>query len=217
MVFSSDIQAYIFDMDGLLIDSEPLWRRAEIATLQDVGVPLTDEMCKETMGTRLDEMVAYWYERYPWTGRSQEDIGREILRRVMALIEAEGKPMKGVMEVVERLETQKKQLALASSSPGELIESVLVRLGIKHLFPVICSAMEEERGKPDPAVYSTAVRKLGLLPKQCVALEDSPAGVASARAAGLSVVAVSMETEKEQLKQAQLILNSLDEFVPYLG
>ena len=217
MIFSNNPEGYIFDMDGLLIDSEPLWRRAEIVTLQGVGIPLTDEMCKETMGTRLDEMVAYWYQRYPWSGRSQEDIGSEILRRVTELIATEGQPMPGVVEVLDLLLVQKKNLALASSSPCELIEAVLIRLGIKHAFPVVCSAVNEKLGKPDPAVYLTAARKMEIPPDRCVAFEDSPAGVASAKAAGMSVVAVSQETPKDQLSAADLIMNSLEEFVPLLG
>lgn len=204
-------------MDGLLIDSEPLWRRAEIATLHTVGIPLTDEMCKETMGTRLDEMVAYWYQRYPWTGRSQEDIGKEILSRVTALIASEGEPLPGVNEVLNLLVAQKEKLALASSSPCELIDAVLVRLEIKQAFPIACSAVNEKLGKPDPAVYLTAARRMGLSPGQCVAFEDSPAGVASAKAAGMSVVAVSMETAKDQLSAADLVMNSLEELIPLLG
>jgi len=217
MVFQTNYKGFIFDMDGLLIDSEYLWRRAEIVTLQAVGVPLTDEMCKETMGTRLDEMVAYWYTKFPWTGRSREDIGSEILSRVTALIAAEGQPLPGVIEVLDLLMAQKRSLALASSSPCDLIEAVLIRLEIKKAFPVVCSAVNEKLGKPDPAVYLTAARKMGLSPGQCVAFEDSPAGVASAKAAGMSVVAVSRETEKDKLAAADLVLNTLEEFVPLLS
>ena len=204
-------------MDGLLIDSEPLWRRAEISTLKSVGIKLTDEMCKETMGTRLDEMVAYWYERFPWTGKSQEEIGSEILSGVMALIAVEGRPLPGVIEALDLLVAQNKCLALASSSPCELIEAVLDRLGLKQTFPIVCSAVNEELGKPDPGVYLTAARKMEITPDQCVAFEDSPAGVASAKAAGMSVVAVSQETEMEKLSEADLILNSLEDLVPLLG
>jgi len=203
-------------MDGLLIDSEPLWRRAEISVLHAVGIPLTDEMCKETMGSRLDEMVAYWHARFPWTGKSQEKIGMEILDQVTALISNEGQPMPGVVEVLDLLVEQNKSLALASSSPCELIEAVLDRLDIKHAFPVVCSAVNEKLGKPDPGVYLTAASKLGIDPNRCVAFEDSPAGVASAKAAGMSVVAVSQETRKEKLFQAELVVDSLEELVPLL-
>ncbi len=213
MVFPTKPQGFIFDMDGLLIDSEPLWRRAEISILETVGVALTDELCKETMGTRLDEMVAYWYDRYPWTGKSQGEIGREILARVTSLIATEGEPLPGVVELLDQLVSQNENLGLASSSPCGLIEAVLDRLDLGQAFGVVCSAVDEKLGKPDPGVYLTTARKMGVEPHRCVAFEDSPAGVASAKAAGLWVVGVSRELEAGKLSDADLVLSSLEEVV----
>ncbi len=203
-------KACIFDMDGLIIDSEPLWRLAEISTLKTVGVALTDEMCKETMGTRLDEMVACWHRKFPWEGKSQATIAREILSRVTSLIAAEGRPLPGVIEVLDLLTEQEICLGLASSSPYELIEAVLDRLNLKQTFCTVCSAVDEKLGKPDPSVYLTTARKMGIAPSLCLALEDSPAGVASAKAAGMTVIAVSQETKKCKLSEADLVLNSLE-------
>ncbi len=217
MIFDNQPVAFIFDMDGLLIDSEPLWRRAEISVLATVGVQLTDEMCKETMGSRLDEMVAYWYARFPWTGKSQPEIAREILTRVTTLIMAEGEAMPGVQEILDRLLAQGMPLGLASSSPPELIEAVLTRLKIQSAFSVVCSAVDEALGKPDPGVYLTAARQLGVDPVLCVALEDSLAGVASAAGAGMMVVAVSPERGKNRFPQAFLEVRSLLELLPMLG
>jgi len=209
--FPGDFQAAIFDMDGLLIDSEPLWRRAEIAAFARVGVSLTDEMCKETMGTRLDDMVAYWRARFPWEGASDEAMGSDILRRVTALIAAEGEPLPGVHEVIGRLREMGVPLGLASSSPMALIEAVVDRLGLRDSFRVLCTAVDEEKGKPDPGVYLTAARGLGVAPQRCLAFEDSPAGVTAGMRAGMRVVAVPSGSDLALLEHAEFLWGTLEE------
>jgi mannitol-1-/sugar-/sorbitol-6-/2-deoxyglucose-6-phosphatase len=216
VIFSHNLQAYIFDMDGLLIDSEPLWRRAEISVLKTVGVPLTDDMCKETMGTRLDEMVAYWFQRFPWSGKSQNEVGGEILAEVTSLIAAEGLPMPGVREILELLMSRGEHLGLASSSPPALIEAVLTRLEIKSCFSVVCSAVDEQWGKPHPGVYLTTAKKMNADPALCVAFEDSPAGVESARKAGMTVVAVSPDCGQGKFVDAHWEVDSLVKLLPLL-
>lgn len=185
-----NLAAVIFDMDGVLIDSEHLWRRSEMLVLNELGVPLTDEMCKQTMGLRLDEMVDYWFERYPWSGKSVQDVAAGILKEVVALVKAEGEALPGVDSLIKALGAGGQTLALASSSPEILIHCVLDRLGLGDAFSVVCSAEHEKLGKPDPAVYLTCARRLGVEPARCLAIEDSLNGVLSARAAGMQVVAV---------------------------
>ena len=127
-------QAVIYDLDGLLIDSEPCWEQAEMEVLRSVGVPLTPEQCHETTGLRLDEAVAYWAARHPWTGVSLEDVVRRILQRVLALL-AERAPLKpGVRESLEVVRRAGLRVALASSSPLVLIEGALDRVGLRGVF-----------------------------------------------------------------------------------
>ena len=183
-------RAFVFDMDGLLIDSEPLWRRAEISVLNDLGVGLTDEMCRQTMGLRLDEMVEYWYDRFPWQSTSCEEVATRILHEVTQLVKTRGEALPGAETLVRNLKEQHCKLAVASSSPHSLINCVLAKLDLSDCFSVLCSAEKQEFGKPHPGVYLAAAKELAVDPGECLAFEDSLNGVNSAKGAGMSVVVV---------------------------
>jgi mannitol-1-/sugar-/sorbitol-6-/2-deoxyglucose-6-phosphatase len=184
------IQAVIFDMDGLLIDSEPLWRQAEVEALNAVGAPLTFEQTLETFGRRTDEVVEHWFARYPWSGTPKKAVEAGIEARVLALIRERAEPMPGAREAVELLAGAGLPLAIASSSASELIEAVVAKLGFARLFQVLQSAEHEPYGKPHPAVYIEAARRLAVAPESCLALEDSPNGVIAAKAARMTCLAV---------------------------
>lgn len=180
----------IYDLDGLLIDSEPCWRRAEMEVLSSVGVPLTPERALETTGLRLDEAVAYWAVRYPWTAVSHEEVVHRILQRVLALL-AEQVPLKaGVRESLAAVRRVGLRVAVASSSPSRLIEGALERVGLRSEFEQVVSAEGERFGKPHPGVYLTAAKRLGVSPGECLALEDSVNGVLAATSAGMRCIAV---------------------------
>ena len=184
------LRAVIYDLDGLLIDSEPCWEQAEMEVLRSVGVPLTPERCHETTGLRLDEAVAYWAACHPWTGVSHEDVVRRILQRVLALL-AERAPLKpGVRNSLAVVHRAGLRVAVASSSPLALIEGALQRVGLRSEFEQVVSAEDERFGKPHPGVYLTTAARLGVAPRNCVALEDSVNGVYAAIAAGMRCVAV---------------------------
>ncbi|MDB4987348.1 MAG: 2-deoxyglucose-6-phosphatase [Myxococcaceae bacterium] len=189
------LSAAIFDMDGLLIDSEPFWREVEIQVFNKVGVPLDEQMCLQTMGMRVDQLVRHWFERYPWQGVSEADVARQVIEGVAALIECRAEPLPGAHAAVMTCAEHGLRLGLASSSPARLIHAVLKRLELHDAFQVIHSADDEEHGKPHPAVYLTAAKKLGVLPPQCVAFEDSFHGALSAKAARMKVVAVPAQAE----------------------
>lgn len=212
------MMAAIFDMDGLLIDSEPLWRQAERHVFRTVGVILTDAMCHETQGLRSDEVVAYWYRRFPWGGKTCEQVRAELIDAVTRLVAAAGEPLPGVYEVLEALRAAGLKLGLASSSPPLLIESVVQKLGIERYFTATCSAVDQKRGKPDPAVYLEAARCLDTAPSECVAFEDSVPGVRSAKAAGMQVVAVPARSQfaDPEFDIADWKLHSLADFSPAL-
>jgi len=212
------MQAAIFDMDGLIIDSEPLWRLAERAAFARVGLELSDDDCRRTTGLRSDEVVGYWFDRRPWTEISETAVVRDLETRVADLISARGRALPGVHRAIDLLQGAGLSLALASSSSHELIRVVLATLGLDDVFEVICSAADEAKGKPDPAVYLTTVRRLGVEPAEVVAIEDSAAGVQAAHAAGLFVIAVpaAADFDDPRFEVANLKLHSLEEFEPRL-
>ncbi|MDQ1374475.1 MAG: mannitol-/sugar-/sorbitol-6-/2-deoxyglucose-6-phosphatase [Actinomycetota bacterium] len=207
------LAAVIFDMDGVLVDSEPIWQDVEVDVLGRLGVPLTRDRCKETMGFRVNEAVAHWYERYAWTGPTVDDVAEEIVGGVIAAIAERGELKEGALEAVDFLQHRGVRLAIASSSYYRVIEAVLDRGGLAGRFEVVHSAEDEANGKPDPAVYLTAASKLGVDPALCVAIEDSPNGVLSAKRAGMDCVAVpDPGTETDPVfAEADLVLPSLTE------
>jgi sugar-phosphatase len=184
------LTAVIFDMDGLLIDSEPLWQRAETAAFACVGLHLNDQMCKQTMGMRCDEVVRYWYAQYPWSGVSLKDVESLILDQLISMFTNEAAPMAGAVELVRRLAEAKMKLAVASSSPRRIITAIVERLGLSRYFSVLCSAQDQPYGKPHPGVFLDAAMKLGCQPGECVVFEDSINGVIAAKAARMKTVAV---------------------------
>jgi len=183
-------EALIFDMDGVLIDSEPLWRRAEIEVFAEVGLALSESDCLRTQGLRIDEAVAFWFERAPWSGRPCEEVARAISTRVAELIREDSEPLPGVHASIEAARSHSLRLGLASSSSGFLIETVLDHFGLAGEFEVVHSAEHEAQGKPDPAVYLSTADRLGVDPRGCIAIEDSVNGVRSAIAAGMRCVAI---------------------------
>ncbi|HLV52489.1 MAG TPA: hexitol phosphatase HxpB [Cryomorphaceae bacterium] len=183
-------KAVIFDMDGLLIDSEPLWRKAEIAGFAEVGLRLTDDDCRETMGFRLDEVVDLWYLRQPWNGPSKRDVENDILHRVVDLIRRDGEPLPGVHEAVALCVARGRKIAVASSSPLMLIRTVVEKLGLTEVFDALCSTENEPYGKPHPAVFLLAARTLDVDPVNCTVLEDSIHGMVAGLAAKMRVIVV---------------------------
>lgn len=208
------MKAAIFDMDGLLIDSEPLWKAAEIEVFGSLGVPLTPELCRQTTGVRLDGVVRHWYERYPWHGASHAEVEARVLETVSRLIAEQGSLMPGVEATIDTLLRAGYRLGVASSSPLQLMRAALEKLGIIDVFAVLHSAEDEARGKPDPAVYLTTLTRLDAEPQACFALEDSVLGVQAAKAAGIAVVAVPDPDEASDpgFDEADIVLASLAEF-----
>ena len=184
------IEAIIFDMDGLLVDTEPFWQAAELDVFSSLGVPLTLEMCRETQGMRIDSAVRHWFDRYPWSERSLEEVQREVVDRVVEMVEVGVDPMDGVEQLFGILASKDIQLSICSSSPLRLIEAVLKELKPAVEFHVLHSAEEDERGKPHPDPYVSTARKMGVSRANCLVFEDSLSGCQSAKAAEMMVVAV---------------------------
>jgi sugar-phosphatase len=207
------IEAVIFDMDGVLIDSEPLWRVAEARAFNAIGVPMREEDGLLTMGLRTDEVVEFWHARFPWQSPSKKEVEASITREVIGLIEERGEAMPGAREAVAAVRERGLKLGLASSSATEIIEAVLGKLELREAFAVAQSAEHEPYGKPHPAVYITCARRLGVAPDRCLAIEDSPAGVLAAKAARMLCIAVPAPEMKDDRRYciADIVLGSLGE------
>ncbi len=210
----SRFRAAIFDMDGLLIDSEPLWQEAEINCFTPLGVPITRDICRATAGQRLDEVIALWHQRYGWDGPNQAEMVERVLSEVTRLMLAHGQALPGVHQIMNQLRQAGLKLAIASSSPPALIEAVVDKLALGDYLDLTHSGILEEKGKPDPAVFLSTARQLGVEPERCLVFEDAPAGVLAGRRAGMTVIAIPsvFEASDPGFEPADRILSSLEEF-----
>lgn len=180
----------IFDLDGLLIDSEPFWRQAEIEVFATVGVHLTETDTRQTMGLRIDDAVRHWWDRHPWSGLTPVEVERATTERVAELIASKGEPMPGALEAIDRCGRLSLPVAVCSGSYAAVIEAGLRRLGIESEVAAWHSAEWEPLGKPHPGSYLTTAAKLGVPPSLCLAVEDSFNGAIAAKAARMRVVVV---------------------------
>jgi mannitol-1-/sugar-/sorbitol-6-/2-deoxyglucose-6-phosphatase len=208
---AASFAASIFDMDGLLIDSEILWHEAEIDILGCLGVPLAADGCRSTKGMFVGEVTEFWFARYPWSGPTPAEVAVTVVDRVIALVLAKGELKPGALEAIQMCAGRGLPLAVASSSQYRLIETALDHFGLRQHFALIHSAEEEAYGKPHPAVFLTAARKLGAEPRRCLVWEDAPAGVLAAKAATMACIAVPERGEEDQpaFGLADLVLSSL--------
>jgi sugar-phosphatase len=190
----SDFEAVIFDMDGVLIDSEPYWKLAEIEVFATVGVDYPRYGGAHTVGLRIDEVVDFVYQRAPWQGKSQEQIVAEIIERMRCFILDEGEALPGVYSAIEKIHALSIPMAIATSSFEVLMHAVLEKLDIAHFFSVTQSAEKLPFGKPHPEVYLKAAQRLGVPPEKCLVIEDSVNGIIAAKAAKMKVLVVPEKT-----------------------
>lgn len=197
------IEAVIYDMDGILIDSEPFWRQAEIEVFKQVGIELTEEDCLKTLGFKIEEVEDYWYGLQPWPNRTKGRISGLIVDKMIEFVASSGTAMEGVHESLDFFKEKGLKIGLASSSHLRLINAVLVRLKIRSFFTAINSAEKEIYGKPHPAVFISCAKQLGVAPEACLIIEDSPSGVIAARSAKSRVVAIP---EAHNMKRPEMAI-----------
>ena len=187
---TKEIKAVIFDMDGVLIDSEPLWRKAMIEGFASIGVLITEEDCKKTTGNRLKEVVEYWFEKLDILDFLPTEIEHRIINMLVKLINNEGKAISGVIEVINFCNNKNIKIGLATSSSNQLMEAVLEKLNLKNTFKSSISAENMEYGKPHPEVFLSCASQLQISPLECIVIEDSINGVIAAKAAFMRVIAL---------------------------
>lgn len=183
-----ELQAVLFDMDGLLVDSEPLWFEVESSVMARLGGQWGEADQQALVGGSLDRTVAYLLER-ALRPASPDDVGRWLVDGMTSVISSrELTVLPGVRELLDEVRSAGLPHALVTSSERQIMDAVIAQIGVS--FPVTVCAEDVCRAKPDPEPYLLAAARLGADPRHCVALEDSPNGAAAAEAAGCRLVAV---------------------------
>jgi sugar-phosphatase len=200
--------AVIFDMDGVLINSEPLWRRAMVKGFAEYGMPVTEDECRSTMGMRFKEVIQLWLQRFSKDSSLLPAVERRVMDLLLNLIETEGKALEGVYELLEFCDRKALKCGLATSSSEELMNAVLHKLQIKNKFQSVVSAEHLRYGKPHPEVFLKCAEQLGVEPGRCLVIEDSLNGVVAAKAASMRVIAVPddehLHADKQRVQQFTL-------------
>ncbi|TND05554.1 MAG: haloacid dehalogenase superfamily protein [Bacteroidetes bacterium] len=208
------IQAVIFDMDGLLVDSEPWWRVAETNVFGQLSRAPGEADFERMMGNRIQEVIKQWYQRHPWENADFETVQDRIIGEVDRLVKENTGLLPGVGNCIRFFEERKIPVALASSSPYRLIESLMRHYGLYDRFSLVCSAENEPFGKPHPAVFLTAAHNMQTDPLHTLVFEDSFNGVIAAKAARMKCVAVPAAEAQGQTRfdAADLKLRSLEDW-----
>jgi sugar-phosphatase len=190
----SDFNAVIFDMDGVLIDSEPLWKIAMENVFSELGSTLQKSDFQKTVGLRIDEVIHFWNLHESWEIEDESIVQEKIILKMEELIAANAQPLPGVIETLTFLRSKGLKIGLATSSSSRLIRIVLKELAISDFFDFTHSAETENYGKPHPAVYLTVAKKLEVHPTKCLVIEDSFNGVIAGLAAKMKVVCIPEKT-----------------------
>lgn len=208
------VQAAVFDMDGLLIDSEPFWLQSENQVFSSIGLDMSlRDKLPDLLGLRIDQVVELWYQVSPWQTPSKEEVIQRIIDSTIAMVEKERPLLLGVEHALSLCQSLGLKIALASASPLYMLESVLEMFNIRHYFDAVVSAGDLPYSKPHPQVYLNAAEALGVPPVQCVALEDSVNGMIACKAARMrSIVVPSAEMAADpRWSLADYRLSSLSE------
>jgi len=208
------IKAVIFDMDGLLINSEPFWQESETKVFNSLGIETNKAMFEKFMGKRIDEVVDVMWEIQQWDGKSKEQVVVEIVDHVIKLVKEKGRALPGVLNTLNSFQKSTLKIGLASSSKLKIIEAVLDKLDIRSYFEIVHSAEFEEYGKPHPQTFISTAKMLDVKPNDCLVFEDSLNGVISALAANMKCIAVPEQeaTNLDKFIIADKTLSSLEDF-----
>ncbi|GGB26047.1 hexitol phosphatase HxpB [Puia dinghuensis] len=208
------LNTVIFDMDGLLIDSEPCWQEAGMETLLQFQVTLTPVQYHHTTGLRTREWLDYWFSHFG-IGKERIPAAEAALHQhVIERIKANAAPLPGVRQIIDFFKSHGFHIGLATSSPLALVNVVVEKLGIASEFEAVASAEHLPYGKPHPQVYMDCAEALAVSPLNCLAFEDSFNGLIAAKAARMKCVVVPVHDQAHLPKwgAADLKLGSLLDF-----
>ncbi|MFB9854687.1 HAD family hydrolase [Micromonospora andamanensis] len=209
------VDGVVFDLDGVIVDSEPVWEEVRRAYVAEHGGEWQDDTQRRLMGMSTGEWARYLSDELG-VRRTADQVAAEVVEEMARRYAARVPVIDGAVDVVRRL-AARWPLGLASSSPTRLIAAALAATDLTDAFRSTLSTEETERGKPAPDVYLSVARRLGLDPTRCVAVEDSSNGIRSAAAAGMAVVAVphgAYPLDSDARRLAVTVLDSIDELTP---
>lgn len=184
------LKAVIFDMDGVLIESEHLWRRAMIHGFGEAGITLSEDDCRKTMGLRIGEVIDLWLTRFGMQNISPGQLETRIIKLLIRFIEEDGRFIQGIPDLLAFCKKKNLKTGLATSSSVLLMNVILKKLDLSGKLDAAVSAEFMKYGKPHPEVFLSCAEKLNVAPRECIVIEDSLNGVISAKAAQMRVVAV---------------------------
>ena len=208
------ITTVLFDMDGLLLDTEPLWGVSMLRVAGKHKIPITSGRFKDTTGLRIYEVTEHWAQHFPWEGSTAKEVADEILEDIIAESKKNGTVLKGVEVALKLLKKHKYKIGLASSSPKHMIDALVDHFGLTHYFDEITSADAVEMGKPHPGVFLHCAKALGSKFNECLVLEDSVNGMIAGKAARMKVIVVPDELhfDDPRFALADAKLKSLEDF-----
>lgn len=203
------ISAVIFDMDGVLVDSEKYWSEAEEVVFGEFGVDVKPEYRKITQILTAPEVIHFWYEKSPWTGVSFDEVEQRVIRYVQSCIERDDCETPGAAAFIRKLKTEGYLLGLGTNSPLPLAKTVLQKLEVEDCFSAVVTADQVSKGKPDPEIYQLVADRLQINPSECLVIEDSFYGMEAAKAAGMQVAAYLPQQSPSSV-QVDYFLRSFD-------
>ncbi len=200
-------------MDGLLLDTEPLWGESMLRVAEKHGIPITAKRFKDTTGLRIYEVTDHWALHFPWEGKNAREIADEILDDIIATSKVKGSVLRGVEDSLKMLRKHNFKIGLASSSPKHMIDALVDHFGLTKYFDEITSADAVELGKPHPAVFMHCARVLGSKHNECLVLEDSVNGMIAGKAARMKVIVVpdALHFDDPRFTLADAKLRSLED------
>lgn len=207
-------RAFIFDMDGVIVDSEPLHTATKMETFHHFGITFEERRLEQYAGRTSKELFSDALADCPLTWKELADYKHRLYIDRLTHA-ADIVPIPGVVQLIARLHAKGYLLAVASSTGRNIIEMVLRRFGVRRYFTAVISGAELPRSKPDPAIYRKAADSLGIVPAYCTVIEDAAAGIAAAKAAGMTCIAYhNPNSGNQDLSHADWIAESFDMIEP---
>jgi len=203
------IKAVIFDMDGVIVDSEYYHYIVEKRILKKIGIDLSFEEAKKHAGMKTETFFRKILENHKKKADINELV-KEKQKLVIDILKKRAKPIPGSIKLINLLKKNKIKLGIASSGKRERVEIILSKFKIRNKFDVVVTAEDVEHGKPDPEIFLLASKKIGIKPEECIVIEDSTNGVKAAKKAGMKCIGfVSKNSGKQDLSEADIVVDDM--------